>query len=502
MTRSNLVRFMMNEAKKVDPVKLLIVDDHPNTAAMLARVLSNFDTPVEITTASGGEEALEMIGDQNVDILITDFMMPGVNGLELIEKLKGSQKPAHIILITAYDTPNLESTARKLNVQDYLVKPVQPEKIRGLVGKAIEGLRPPVTQQKLAKFQREFKILVADDNPDSLRLLSSRLQNEGYQFIPAWNGEETLEKTRSENPDLILLDVNMPRKNGFQVLEEIRGDSSISHIPVIVISAARIGPKDIRDGFSLGADDYVIKPFDWRDLAVRIQSKLRVKQAEDILRRRNLELETLQEISQRLTWSVTLEDIADTTLSRINQVVNAAWARLDIRQDTGFVCSRAQYYVEPLSSSLQLFQERFTCLACVSTVLADRQPLLIEDIHREPALRELAEGGMGALVIVPLVYRDISNGILTISYSQPTQFSNEKMALLQTVTSQAALAVENIQNQEKKLLIVREMDKLKTDLSNLNDSGHAQKLLEQLSLWTSQITSEISPAGINRDFIT
>ena len=148
-------------------------------------------------------------------------MMPGVNGLELIEKLKGPQKPAHIILITAYDTPGLAITARKLNIQDYLVKPVQPEKIRGLVGKAIDGLRPSVTQQKLAECQREFKILVADDNPDSLRLLSSRLQNEGYQFIPAWNGEETLEKTRSENPDLILLDVNMPKKNGFQVLEEI-----------------------------------------------------------------------------------------------------------------------------------------------------------------------------------------------------------------------------------------------------------------------------------------
>ena len=58
----------MDIVKKVDPVKLLIVDDHPNTAAMLARVLSKFDTPVDITTASGGEEALEMIGDENVDI--------------------------------------------------------------------------------------------------------------------------------------------------------------------------------------------------------------------------------------------------------------------------------------------------------------------------------------------------------------------------------------------------------------------------------------------------
>jgi CheY-like chemotaxis protein len=480
----------MDVMKKVDPVKLLIVDDHPNTAAMLARVLSKFDTPVDITTASGGEEALEMIGDQSVDILITDFMMPGVNGLELIEKLTGPQKPAHIILITAYDTPGLALTARKLNVQDYLVKPVQPEKIRGLVGKAIDGLRPSATQQKSAANQREFKILVADDNPDSLRLLSSRLQNEGYQFIPAWNGEEALEKTRSANPDLILLDVNMPKKNGFQVLEEIRADSSISHIPVIVISAARIGPKDIRDGFSLGADDYVIKPFDWRELAVRIQSKLRVKQAEDILRRRNLELETLQEISQLLIRSNTFEDIADTTLSRLNRVLEAAWARLDIRQGAGFVFSRVKYSVEPSSGSLQLLQDRFTDLGLLSPVIADHHLLLIEDIHAEQDFQGLAEAGIGSLLVMPLVYRDCLNGVLSISHSQLTHLSEEQMALVQTVASQAALAIENIQNQENKLMIVQEMERLKAYLAGKNGDLDYQLLLEQLPLLSKQINGE------------
>ncbi len=482
----------MDIVKKVDPVKLLIVDDHPNTAAMLARVLSKFDTPVDITTASGGEEALEMIGDQNVDILITDFIMPGVNGLELIESLKGSQKPAHIILITAYDTPGLALTARKLNVQDYLVKPVQPEKIRGLVGKAIDGLRPSVSQQKLAICQREFKILVADDNPDSLRLLSSRLQNEGYQFIPAWNGEETLEKTRSESPDLILLDVNMPKKNGFQVLEEIRADPTISHIPVIVISAARIGPKDVRDGFSLGADDYVIKPFDWRELAVRIQSKLRVKQAEDILRRRNLDLEILQTIGYQLTKSETFEDIADTILSRINHVLHAAWSRLDIRQGAGFIFGRVKYSQETISSDMKSLQDRFIDLAILSPVLIDHQALLIEDIHVEEAFQELAEAGISSLIVTPLLYRDGLNGILSISYRQPPKFTDEQMALLQTIASQTALAVENMQHQENTLKTIQEIEKLKTDLQDQKNGGDCQSLLEHLSRWSKQISGGIS----------
>jgi CheY-like chemotaxis protein len=481
----------MEIVKKVDPVKLLIVDDHPNTAAMLARVLTKFDTPVEITTASGGEEALELIGDQGVDILITDFMMPGVNGLELIEKLKGPQKPAHIILITAYDTPGLAISARKLNVQDYLVKPVQPEKIRGIVGKAIDGLRPSLSQRKLAGLEREFKILVADDNPDSLRLLSSRLQNEGYHFIPAWNGEETLEKTRSEKPDLILLDVNMPKKDGFQVLEEMRSDPAISYIPVIVISAARIGPKDIRDGFSLGADDYVIKPFDWRELAVRIQSKLRVKQAEDVLRRRNLELETLQEISQQLISSESLDDIADTLFCRLNRMIDASWARLDLRQGAGLVFRRTKCFGEALSSSQQFFHDRLADLPLLSPVIAGHRPLFIEDTHSSQDFQALAAAGIGSLLVMPLIFRDCLSGMLSISNCRPAIFSEEQIALLQTITSQAALAVENIQNQENKLQIVHEMNKLKDDLRKQNVDANCQILLEHLSLWAEQITGGV-----------
>ncbi len=133
----------MADTLVVHPVRILIVDDHPNTATMLARVLSRFEKPVEVLTAAHGDDALRQIGDRMVDILITDFMMPGMNGLELIEKLKGERKPAHTILITAYDTPGLSISAKRLGVQDYLVKPVQPEIIRGIVSKVIEDLSAP-----------------------------------------------------------------------------------------------------------------------------------------------------------------------------------------------------------------------------------------------------------------------------------------------------------------------------------------------------------------------
>ena len=130
----------MDSQTSVSPIRIMIVDDHPNTARMLARVLSKFDEDVDILTASSGEDAIERIGDEGLDILITDYMMPGMNGLELIEKLSTNQKPTHTILITAYDTPALASSAQNMKVTDYLVKPVQPEKIHSLVSEIINQL--------------------------------------------------------------------------------------------------------------------------------------------------------------------------------------------------------------------------------------------------------------------------------------------------------------------------------------------------------------------------
>ena len=78
---------------------------------------------------------------------------------------------------------------------------------------------------------------------------------------------------RSELPDMVLLDVNMPHKDGFAVLEEIRSDPVTQHIPVIILTAARLEPSEVQSGLNMGADDYVTKPFDRRELLARIRTK-------------------------------------------------------------------------------------------------------------------------------------------------------------------------------------------------------------------------------------
>src|SRR5215203_3709643 len=190
------------------PVKILVVDDHPNTATTLARGIAQLGNRVEVLSATSGQQALEHVKNSAIDILITDMIMPEMTGLELIEKLQNhpAGRPTFSYLITAYDVPGLKVTARRLKVKDVIIKPVHPERVCQIVLQAMaemEHARPVI--QETAQTQ-PFTVLIADDQPDNLMLLSRYLENEGYRYIKASDGLETLEKTRNFMPDLILLD--------------------------------------------------------------------------------------------------------------------------------------------------------------------------------------------------------------------------------------------------------------------------------------------------------
>ncbi len=126
----------------VDPIspspqvqaRILIVDDHPNTGFTLARILEGIRPPVEILIALNGQEALASVG-AGVDILIVDYLMPDMTGLELIEQLRALpiRRPARTILISTHYSAELVELSQRVQVDDYLVKPVYPKQIRGLV---------------------------------------------------------------------------------------------------------------------------------------------------------------------------------------------------------------------------------------------------------------------------------------------------------------------------------------------------------------------------------
>lgn len=116
-------------------------------------------------------------------------------------------------------------------------------------------------------------VLVADDDPEILSLLCIRLKRAGYKVLEATDGEETLEAVREHFPDLVVLDVMMPGKNGWEVARELRHDARFKNIGIVMLTA--IGEK-INEMTSplYGADEYVDKPFEFADLEAKIKSVL------------------------------------------------------------------------------------------------------------------------------------------------------------------------------------------------------------------------------------
>lgn len=427
--------------------RILIVDDHPNTASMLARAIekANFKRPVEVLTACSGDEALDVGKKAPIDVLITDFMMPGMSGLNLIEALKASgQQPGYTILVTAYDTPGLDEVAKRLKVDRYLVKPVRPEAIQSIVVQQVDG-QYQLQQPSDPEPPTPFKILIADDYPDNLRLLSVRLRSEGYTFITAADGVETLEKLRAEMPDLVLLDINMPRKDGLEVLQEMRADPEISHIPVIVVSAARVGSGDVLAGLNLGADDYIVKPFDWNEMAARVRTKLRVKKVEDTLRRRNRELSLLPEIGQDLSARIDVDELASILLERVVAKLGATNGHLYIFQPDGNVFHKTHHKIDLTQWSEESALGWIVTEGIEARVVAERRGILIRDTQAEHHWLKTPLADARSAVSVPFLGRHKVLGVLTISHTQPDHFTEDQLNLIQAIASQAAIAIENAQ---------------------------------------------------------
>jgi DNA-binding response OmpR family regulator len=116
-------------------------------------------------------------------------------------------------------------------------------------------------------------VLAADDDEDILALVTFRLERSGYTVLQARDGAEALELARAERPDLAVLDVMMPKMDGFELTRRLRAEEATSRMPIILLTA-RAQDADVEAGFDAGADDYIRKPFSPQELRSRVQAIL------------------------------------------------------------------------------------------------------------------------------------------------------------------------------------------------------------------------------------
>jgi adenylate cyclase len=159
--------------------------------------------------------------------------------------------------------------------------------------------------------------LVVDDDPTNLEVLRVRLSAQGYEVVTAVDGEDALARTRELEPDLVLLDVMMPKLDGISVLKELKRDAALRFIPVILVTA-KTDTRDVVNGLEAGGDDYLTKPFEQAALVARVRSLLRIKELHDTVQSQAAQLK--EQTEQLSSWNRTLEDRVATQIAEIERI--------------------------------------------------------------------------------------------------------------------------------------------------------------------------------------
>lgn len=161
------------------------------------------------------------------------------------------------------------------------------------------------------------RILIVDDNPTNLEILRVRLTAQGYEIVMAADGLEALAKARELDPDLVLLDVMMPKLDGISVLKELKQDAKLRFVPVIMVTA-KADPRDVIQGLEAGGDDYLTKPFEQAALVARVRSLLRIKELHDTVHQQAAQLK--EQTEQLSNWNQQLEERVATQLAEIDRI--------------------------------------------------------------------------------------------------------------------------------------------------------------------------------------
>ena len=277
--------------------RILVVDDSVTVRRVTEKFLASQNYIVG--TAKDGMDALEQVGDFQPDVVLLDIEMPRMDGFELLGHLRhdGAWKDLPVIMISSRTAAKHKDHAMSLGATDFLGKPYQNEILLSTIQQVLVGKAKPIETLTLGETieassalprvanlsrplanvapveEKAVRVLVIDDSVTVRRVTEKFLVSQKYVVETAKDGIDALEKIGEFKPDIALSDIEMPRMDGFELLAQLRAQDQWKKLPIIMISS-RTAPKHREHAESLGATDFLGKPYQNDVLLETVQTVL------------------------------------------------------------------------------------------------------------------------------------------------------------------------------------------------------------------------------------
>ncbi|MFZ7127140.1 MAG: response regulator [Desulfobacterales bacterium] len=256
----------------IQGLKVLVVDDLEDSRIIMRKMLESLAFKVE-TLAAGSQALIRLKNDQlrenPVELIMMDWKMPEMDGIEVSRRIRQELKLAiPIIMMTAFGREEQRIEAEKVGINGFLTKPIYPSTLFDAImdGFGKEGLKEAARERRFTTrasiYRRHLKgtrILVAEDNPTNQQVAQAILEGAGIAVTIVNNGEEAVRAVRDQFFDAVLMDIQMPKMNGYEATRQIRELPGGSSIPIIAMTAHAM-KGDEEKCLEAGMDGYIAKP--------------------------------------------------------------------------------------------------------------------------------------------------------------------------------------------------------------------------------------------------
>jgi len=274
--------------------RILVIEDNPASLNLITYLLHAFGH--EAIGASNGAEGLESARNEKPDLILCDIQLPNMSGHDVCRELKNDDavKQIPLVAVTAFAMVGDREMLLSEGFDGYISKPINPETFIDSVTAFFDDQSPVKALYNTADAQpsstiplrsakpngRKKSILVLDNTKANSRLMQVLLEANGFDVVVCSSVREALTRLAEKKPDLIISDIHLPEKDGFDFLRDLKDDEKLKELPFVFLTASYWGRSDRKKAAAMGADKFIVQPVEPEVLMSEISELLQSKRSD------------------------------------------------------------------------------------------------------------------------------------------------------------------------------------------------------------------------------